>query len=228
MVNVFGDCAAADESVTDVQVVKKVVVTKGQFKDYKCEIKQSYVLGFTTYRLHTNVDGEFVTPIRAYDGWIYVLDDVATMEIGGRYLQTDTISSKLVYFVKGTNCDGGNVVALHGDKGQPGPRGSKGDPGDRGSVGSRGVAGTRGASGDQGDSGPTGAKGMKGDTGDRCVVGPVGSTGVAGPVGSQGVKGSVGSKGDTGAVGPRGVQGEKGEMGSRGLVGSTGSRGVQG
>ena len=79
MVNVFVDCNAADESATDVQVVKKVVVTKGQFKDYKCEIKQSYVLGFTPYRLHTNVDGEFVTPIRAYDGGIYVLDDVATL-----------------------------------------------------------------------------------------------------------------------------------------------------
>ena len=174
MVNVFGDCAAADESATDIHAVKKVVVTKGQFKDYKCEIKQSYVLGFTPHRLHTNVDGEFVTPVRAYDGEIYVLGDVATI-IQYIYLQTDTISSKLVYFTKGTNCDGGNVVALHGDKGHPGPRGSKGDPGDKGSVGSRGVAGKRGASGDQGDAGPTGVKGMKGDTGDGCVVGPVGS-----------------------------------------------------
>ena len=42
-------------------------------------------------RLHQNVDGTFITPIR-----VYVLYDVATMEVGDRHLETDTINSKLV------------------------------------------------------------------------------------------------------------------------------------
>ena len=61
--------------------MKKVVATVGQYEDYTAEINQSYVLGFPPYRLHTNVDGTFVTPIRVYDGKVYVLDDVATMDI---------------------------------------------------------------------------------------------------------------------------------------------------
>ena len=57
------------------------------------------VPGFTPYMLHTNSDGTFVTPIRYYDVRVYVLDDIATMEIGDRQIETDEISSKLVYFV---------------------------------------------------------------------------------------------------------------------------------
>ena len=37
-------------------MVKKVVVTKGKCKNYWDEIRQSYELGFTPYRLHTNVE----------------------------------------------------------------------------------------------------------------------------------------------------------------------------
>ena len=88
-------------------MAKKVVVTKGEFKDYVDEIRQSYELGFTPYRLHTNSDGTFVTPIRVYSGRVYVLDEVATMEIGGPQIETDEISSKLVCFVKG----GGGIGA---------------------------------------------------------------------------------------------------------------------
>ena len=93
----------------NLQVVKKVVVTESKFKDYGHEIQQSYELGFTRYRLHKNVNGTFVTPIRYCDGRVYVLDDVATMEVGDRSLRGDTICSKLVYFVKG---DWGSGVAL--------------------------------------------------------------------------------------------------------------------
>ena len=75
MVNVFGDSTTS----RNLQVVKKVVVTDGKFKDYSDEIQQSYELGFTPYRRHKNVDGTFVTPTRIYDGRVYVLDDVATM-----------------------------------------------------------------------------------------------------------------------------------------------------
>ena len=73
MVNVFGDSITSGRE-GNLQVVKKVVTTVGRFGDYKDEIQKSYVLGFTPYRLHTNVDGTFVTPIRTYDGHVYVLD----------------------------------------------------------------------------------------------------------------------------------------------------------
>ena len=111
MVNVFGDSISRGSG--NLQEVKKVVVTVGKFKDYIDEIQRSYELGFTPYRLHKNVDAVFVTPIRVYDERVYVLDDVATMEVDDRYLATDTINSKRVYFVK---CDwssgDGDIVAL--------------------------------------------------------------------------------------------------------------------
>ena len=83
MVNVFGG---------NLQVVKKVVTTVGKYGDYTNEIQQSYVLGFTHYRLHTNGDGTFVTAVRTYDGKVYVLDDVPTMEVSNRQIAADTIS----------------------------------------------------------------------------------------------------------------------------------------
>ena len=98
MVIVFDDSIASGPG--NLQVMTKVLVTVGRFKDYIDEIQQSYELGFTPYRIHKNVDGVFVTPIRVYEGRVYVLDDVATMEVGDRHLETDTINSKLVYFVK--------------------------------------------------------------------------------------------------------------------------------
>ena len=61
MVNVFGDSIASEPG--NLQVVKKVVVTVGKFKDYIDEIQQSYELGFTPYRQHKNVDGVFVSPL---------------------------------------------------------------------------------------------------------------------------------------------------------------------
>ena len=87
----FGDSVASVPG--NLHVVKKVVVTEGKFKDYWNEIQQSYELGFTPYILHKNTDGTFVTPIRYYVGWVYVLDNKFT-----------TISINLIYFVKG---DGG-------------------------------------------------------------------------------------------------------------------------
>ena len=98
MVNVFGENVGNGGPV-DLQVAKKVIVTKGQYKDYANEIRQSYELGFPPYRLHTNEDGTFVTPIRVYDGRVYVLYDVATMQVTTRSIATDKLSSKLVYFV---------------------------------------------------------------------------------------------------------------------------------
>ena len=101
-------------------MVKKVVTTVGRFGDYIDEKRQSYELGFTPYRLHTNSDGTFVTPIRVYDGRVYVLDDVTTMVVTTRQIASDD-NSKQIYFVKGDD-DGGVGFALHGD------RGDKSDP----------------------------------------------------------------------------------------------------
>ena len=68
------------------------------------------------------------------------------MQVTARQIATDTISSKLIYFVKGD--DGGGVgFALHGDRGLPGAKGLKGDSGDRGPVRSRCPNGKRGAAG---------------------------------------------------------------------------------
>ena len=52
MVNVFGKNVGSGS--VDLQLVKKDVATVGMFGDYTAEINQSYVLGFTPYRLHTN------------------------------------------------------------------------------------------------------------------------------------------------------------------------------
>ena len=51
------------------------------------------------------------------------------MEVGDRSPTEDTISSKLVYFVKG---DGGSGVALQGDRGSSGATGLKGPVGSPG------------------------------------------------------------------------------------------------
>ena len=72
-------------------MMKKVDTTVGRFGDYKGEIQQSYELGFTPYRLHTNSDGTFVTPIRVYDGHVYVMDDVITLQVTTGQIATDTI-----------------------------------------------------------------------------------------------------------------------------------------
>ena len=201
MVNVFGDSIASGPE-GDLQVAKNVVTTVGRFEDYKDEIQQSYEHGFTPYRLHTNSDGKFVTPIRVYDGHIYVLDDV-TMKVTTRQIATDTISSKLIYFVKGDD-DGGMGFALHGDRGPSGAEGLKGDSGDRGPTGSRG---------------PTGKRDDAGPEGPPEKIGKMGPVGARGGVGTRGERGD---KGDTGGVGPRGPIGPQGSMGPRGSQGASG------
>ena len=86
-------------------------------------------------------------PIRYYNGKVYVLANVVTVEIGDRHLETGTGSSKLIYVLKG---DGRSDVALHGDIGPSGTRGLKGDFGDKGPVGSRDSAGKRDVEGHEG------------------------------------------------------------------------------
>ena len=91
----FGESVGSGS--VDFQLMKKVVTTVGTFGDYIDEIWQSYELGFTPYRLHTNSYGTFVTPIRVYDGRVYVSDDETTMQVSNRKIATDKISSKLIY-----------------------------------------------------------------------------------------------------------------------------------
>ena len=65
------------------------------------------------------------------------MGDVATMDVGDRHLEPDTINSKLLYLV---NCGGGggrDIVALQGDRGTTGARGLNGDSGNRGPAGSQ-------------------------------------------------------------------------------------------
>ena len=214
MGNLFGDSIAGGRG--NLQVVKKVVVTVGgKFKDYIDEIQQSYVLGFTPYRLHKNVDGVFVTPIRAYEGRVYVLDDVSTMEVGDRHLETDTIDSKLVYFVKDDG-GGGDIVTLQGDRGPAGARGLNGDSGNRGPAVSRGPTGKRGAEGPEGPPGKIGK------------MGPVGARGGIGACGEKSDKGDTGGVCQQGPVDPQGSTGPRGDQGSRGAAGKIGPKGDQG
>ena len=120
MVNVFGDSIASGQEGGNLQVVKRVVTTVGKYGDYTKEIQQSYELGFSPYRLHTNGDGTFVTLIRAYEVKVIVLDDVSRMEVSNRQVAVDTISSKLIYFVKASG--GGDMFALLGDRGPTGAK----------------------------------------------------------------------------------------------------------
>ena len=75
MGNIFADSIASGPE-GNLQVVKKFEEIWGLYW-----WDQSCVLGFTLYRLHTNVDGAFVAPIRTYDRHVYVLDDVTTMRV---------------------------------------------------------------------------------------------------------------------------------------------------
>ena len=55
MVNVLDESVGSGS--VDLQLVRKVVATVGQYDDYYAEINQSYVHGFPPYRLHKNVNG---------------------------------------------------------------------------------------------------------------------------------------------------------------------------
>ena len=164
------------------------------------------------------------------------------MEVSNRQIATDTISSKLVYFVKG---DGGSGVALQGDRGPSGTTGMKGDSGYKGPVGSQGPTGKRplgniGKIGPVGSKGEIGARDEKGDKGDTGGVGQQGSLGPRGSTGPRGVQGAKGLRGVAGIqvplgvqrpVGTTGIQGERGpegHYGTQGLVGDKGDRGERG
>ena len=195
----------------------------GRYEDYWVEISQSYVLGFPPYRVHTNVDGTFVTPIRYYDGRVYVLDDVATMDVTKRYIVDD--KSKLVYFVE---ADDGSGVALRGDRGPSRVRGLKGDSSDQGPNGRQVPAGKRGAVGSEGPPGKIGKIGPPGPVGSKDSVGARGEKGEKGNIGGAGPQGPVGPKGSTGLRGVRVVEVVRGVAGPDGPKGPNGEKGDRG
>ena len=143
-------------------------------------------------------------------------------------IETDTISSKLIYFAKG---DGGSGVALQGDRGTSGTGGLKGDSGVQGSIGSRGPAGKLGVEGPEGlpgKIGKLGPVGSKGEIGVCCVKGDKRDTGGVGQQGPVGPPGSTGSRGVQGVKGLRGVAGIQGPLGVQGTAGITGVQGERG
>ena len=228
MVHVFGESVGSGS--VDLQLVKKVVATVGMFGDYIDEINQRYELGFKPYRVHTYEVRTYVTPIRVYDGKVYVLDNVATMDVTGRHIATD--NSKLIYFVE---ADDGSGVALQGHQGPSGVRGLKGDSGSQGPSGRQGPAGKQGAVGSGGPPGkiskiglpePVGGKGSAGERGEKGDKGDVGSGGPPEPVGSKGNVGAHGEKDEKGNAGGTVPQGPVGPKGSTGLRGVQGVEGV--
>ena len=134
------------------------------------------------------------------------------MEVSNRHIATDTISSKVIYFVKGDG--GGDIVALQGDKGPAGARGLKGDSGDRGPTGSRVPIGKRGAEGPEGPPGKIGK------------MGPVGARGGIGARGEKGDKGDTGCVGKQGTIGPQGSTSPRDSQGADGKIGPKRDRGA--
>ena len=109
---------------------------------------------------YTNIDGTCVTPVRYYDVKVYVLDDVATLDVTGRLIATDKLGSKLVYFIEGGD---GSGVALQGDRGPSGVRGLKGNSDGQGPSGNQRPAGKRGV-------GPGGPPGKIGKIGPQVLL----------------------------------------------------------
>ena len=193
----------------------------GTFGDYIDEIQQSYGFGFTPYRLHTDEVSTYVAHIRIYDGIVYVLDEVSTMEVTNRKIATDD-KSKLIYFVES---DDSSSVALQGDRGPSGGQvhsGRQAPAGKRGAVVSGGPPGKIdkiGTPGPVGSIGNVGARGEKGEKGDVGGAGPQGHVGQKGSTVLIGVRGVEGVRGVAGPDGPKGPSGEKGDCGREGPVG---------
>ena len=209
-------------------MVKKVVVTKGKSKDYTNEIRQSYELGFTPYRLHTNPVGTYVTP-----PFVFMMERYMYWTMLPQLKLVIVRLQRIQYVV---NCyilegDDGSGVALQGDRRPSGVEGLKGDSGGQGSVGSQCPAGKRGAvgpggpPGQIGKMGPVGSKGDAGALGEKCDKEDAGSIGHQGPVVPRG---SAGTRGVQDAKGLRGVAGIQGPLGVQGHVGANGVKGERG
>ena len=191
MVNVFGEHGAGSSTIpVDIKVLKKVTITEGYYRDYIKQIQDSYKLGATPYRLHTNRYGTWVTPLRVYNNAVYVLDNVAHMPVTDRKIETDDTRSVLIYWIEANDDDDADsrVTAMVGPQGPPGGEGRRGPQGKRGSDGPAGVIGPEGKRGASGAAGPAGIQGHAGPhgiQGERGIPGPQGARGARGPAGSS-------------------------------------------
>ena len=155
MVDKFGDCSVLDERALfeNVQVVKKIIVTKGKYKDYYNEIASSIKLGYVPYRVSKDVT---LSP-----SYLYIFDNkVWCIGSSGKIaeLVSEEIITKklhLVYWKEGDAV--GAVAAIQGPAGGVGPRGK------RGLTGPDGARGERGERGKRGERGETGAKASRDD-----------------------------------------------------------------
>ena len=74
MVNVFGESVGSGS--VDLQLVKKVVATVGQYEDYTAENKPKLCGWISTLQTAYKCRWYICTPMYYYDGKVYVLDDV--------------------------------------------------------------------------------------------------------------------------------------------------------
>ena len=177
MVNKFGDDTSffPSRGQANIQIIKKVEITKGKFSDYCSRIIATYRLGFTPYKLTPIL----AIPVFAYNNKVFshgsmCCDDSISgafqhIRYGnhvGQVCATETISenpvtkdNSLVVFERVDNDHhhgGGEAVAIQGEEGEIGPQGERGPPGPLGPKGNRGI---------QGPEGPEGLPGSKGDSG---------------------------------------------------------------
>ena len=226
MVNKFGDSSFASlDFFENLQVVRKVVVTKGKYSDYHNEIQTSIKLGFTPYRI--SPENGSLTQLYVFENEVWCLGSVGkAVELVSK--ETITTASNLVYWKEGDIEDGDDAIAIKGDKG------SRGEKGSRGNAGPSGARGEQGTVGRQGEKGATGGKGQRGGRGERGTTGKRGADGVQGPagkigkMGSPGPQGPVGKEGKCGPPGPQGVQGQHGDRGEKGNNGTKGDTGPAG
>ena len=190
MVNVFGERAENENDnsfVKNINFVKEVRTTIGNYRDYKKEIQESIRLGVTPYRIY---DGKWYTPIRVYNDEIYVLDNTGAENCTSKTIKGD--NSILVYFVKdSTDGKATALIGVDGPPGPAGPRGEQGLKGKNGAKGNRGMKGDRGSAGPRGEQGSIGKTGVKGDRGMKGDEGPPGKIGRRGPAGPRGPAGIV-------------------------------------
>ena len=185
MVDVFGDSDVGGfQKLPPFTVCTKVEKNSGKFIDYTKEIQESYRLGFTPYRSHKKPNGEWITPVRVYDGRIYASDNE------GAYPITNDVVDRLIYWVRKDSTDDNTISALEGPEGK---------------QGKQGVQGEKGLQGPRGERGPIGEKGRRGEIG---ITGPQGKRGADGPVGPTGERGPKGPKGDKGERGSPGIVGD--------------------
>ena len=119
MVNVFGEGSRAGD--LDLKTTKRVVEENGKYQDWVKEIDESHRVGFPPYRIFTDGTGTFMSPIRVYDRKVYVLTDIAVLDVGDRTIKGD---GKLVYFCFADDDD--VAFAVQGDRGPVGGQGEHG------------------------------------------------------------------------------------------------------